>query len=180
MSAGDRESAAAEALRRTFDAAFAAPVVASERTIALLSIRVGQEPLALRVADVSSIRLAGEIVPLPGAPAEILGLAGIRGRVLPVYDLGALLGRGAGTGARWLAITGAPSVALAFAAFEGQLLAPEASVVPAAGSDRMVRAVATISGAARAVIDLDAVHAEIVRRAGAARAPGQERGSNAR
>ncbi len=34
----------------------------------------------------------GTVTVLPGAPAEVLGLRGLRGQILPVIDLGLLLG----------------------------------------------------------------------------------------
>jgi chemotaxis signal transduction protein len=34
----------------------------------------------------------GEVTPVPGAPREILGVRNLRGKILPVVDLAALLG----------------------------------------------------------------------------------------
>jgi purine-binding chemotaxis protein CheW len=41
------------------------------------------------VLEVASL---GEVTPVPGAPSEILGVRNLRGKILPVIDLAALLG----------------------------------------------------------------------------------------
>ncbi len=54
--------------------------------------RVGAERYAFRVDDVSEVTVLGAITPVPGAPASVLGVRNLRGQVLPVLDLGAVLG----------------------------------------------------------------------------------------
>lgn len=161
MKLGEHTTTDAAALAREFDATFAAAPVEPVVTVDLLAIRVGSHAVALRVAELSSLHRVSKLVPVPGTPKDLLGVAAIRGRVVPVYDLGALLGHEAGGAAHWLAVTGTPVVALAFATFERQLRVAEASVV--ATIDRSVRAIATVDGTRRPVLDLRALHAEIVR-----------------
>lgn len=175
MSAAETGSGSAAALAREFDAAFAALPAEPIEMTALLSIRVGNEALALRVSEVASLHLAGKIVPLPTAAPGLLGVVGIRGRVVPVYDLATVLGREPGASLRWVVLTGIPTVALAFEVFDRQARIPTASVVTTGQDERFVRAVATIDGAARPILDIASLHAEIARLARATRAVEEER-----
>lgn len=55
-------------------------------------LRVGDESLAVPVDRVREVDRIGEVAPVPGAPAGILGVRTLRGRVLPVVDLALVLG----------------------------------------------------------------------------------------
>jgi len=55
-------------------------------------LRLGDEEYALPVEWVSEVVDVGVLAPVPGAPASVLGIRNLRGRILPVFDLGALLG----------------------------------------------------------------------------------------
>jgi chemotaxis signal transduction protein len=158
----------ARALRREFDAGFASP---AERPRAeqeeLLAIRAGGAAMALRARQI--VRLAAElpIVPMPSPVEGFIGLTGLRGEVVPVYDLATLLGRRAPTEPRWLAVCGERMrAALAFEAFEGHLRVglgavsspPEASPL----TDQLVR----LGDGDRPIVDLSAVLALIARRCG--------------
>jgi chemotaxis signal transduction protein len=55
-------------------------------------LRSGGEDYALDVADVRSVVEAEQITPVPGAPASALGVRMLQGKLLPVFDLAALLG----------------------------------------------------------------------------------------
>ena len=113
-------------LARAFDRSFADPVrIAPQEVERLLAIRVGGDPYAVRLRDISGLVVDRKIVPLPrrtpaGARSP-LGLVGLRGNLAPVYSLGALLGRGAiGAPTRWLLLVGAgPLFGLAFDDFDG-------------------------------------------------------------
>jgi purine-binding chemotaxis protein CheW len=152
-------------LRRAFDATFAARPAAPEPEVELLAITVGGEPLAVRVGDLAAVHRLGRVQPLPGAPAELSGLVGIRGRVVPVYDLASLLGRSARNASRWLVLVGAPVAGLAFEALDRQERIAERNVVASASGERFVRHVATLESGVRAILDLPAVWEEIRRRA---------------
>lgn len=120
-------------LRQEFDQVFAdphaAPAPALER---LIAIRVGGQPYALRLSELNGLLAAPLLVPLAGAPAECLGVAGLRGRVVPVFALGPWLGHPAEP-PRWLALTGGDEpVAYAFAELEGFREAPAEAFMPAA------------------------------------------------
>ena len=55
-------------------------------------VRVAGEDYALAVADVLEVTELGEITPVPGAGAEVLGVRNLRGQVLTVIDLASVLG----------------------------------------------------------------------------------------
>jgi chemotaxis signal transduction protein len=55
-------------------------------------VRVAGEDYALPVEDVLEVAEYGEVAPVPGAPASILGVRNLRGQVLPVLDLARILG----------------------------------------------------------------------------------------
>lgn len=131
----DDELAGAAELRAAFDAAFARPAGAPARdTVALLGLRVGGEAVAVRVLETAGIMAARPIVPVPSPRAELLGVSGVRGAVVPVYSLARLLGRADDGAPRWivLAAAGAERVGLAVVTFERHLVVPGAAVRPAA------------------------------------------------
>ncbi len=107
--------------RRAFDHAFAlAPVTNAGAFEDLLAIRVAGDPYAVRVREIAGLVASRRIVPLPSRRDELLGVAGVRGSLVAVYSLGALLGYGADSAApSWLALAGAPeALGLAFEEFE--------------------------------------------------------------
>lgn len=111
------------ALRREFDGSFAqAPRLEREPLEGLLAIRLGGDPYAIRVSEINGIHADRRIMPLPTPVPELLGVAGLRGQIAPVYDLAALLGYARASSPRWLILLrGSPQrtyVALAFDTFE--------------------------------------------------------------
>lgn len=54
-------------------------------------VQIAQEHYALPVADVLEVAELGDITPVSGAPAPVLGVRNLRGQVLPVVDLAAVL-----------------------------------------------------------------------------------------
>ena len=78
------------------------------------TIYCGDRRLGLPVAVIDDIAEAGEIIPLPHAPRSILGVLSLRGRMLTVIDLAALLdGDGARPGKSIIALRGDEQIALA-------------------------------------------------------------------
>ena len=59
---------------------------------AYVRLRIAAEAYAAPVTHVLEIADLGTVAAVPGAPAEILGIRNLRGRLLPVIDLAALLG----------------------------------------------------------------------------------------
>jgi purine-binding chemotaxis protein CheW len=57
-------------------------------------VRVGEEHYALPIEEVTEVSELPARTPVPGAPSSVLGVASLRGQVLPVADLAAILGVG--------------------------------------------------------------------------------------
>jgi len=55
-------------------------------------LRLGDEEYAFPVESVSEVVAVGALSPVPGAPPSVLGIRNLRGRILPVFDLAAVLG----------------------------------------------------------------------------------------
>lgn len=129
MNADELAASLVAAARRAFDESFAAPPASRvEGTVAVLSIRIGADRFAMRLGELSGLHLRRKIVPLPSAVPGLIGLAGIRDRVVPVFSLARLLGYAEADAERWVALTGNDEpIALAFAEFDGfYSLAPSA------------------------------------------------------
>jgi chemotaxis signal transduction protein len=111
-------------LRRAFNQAFADPPrPAIPETEDLLAIRIAGDPYALRVSELSGLVSNRKVVPFPSTRTELIGLAGIRATLVPIYGLSALLGYGSpAPSTRWVALCGgADPVGLAFEELEGFL-----------------------------------------------------------
>jgi purine-binding chemotaxis protein CheW len=55
-------------------------------------VHIGRERYAIPIANVLEVADVGDVAPVPGAPAAMLGVRNLRGQVLPVIDLAAVLG----------------------------------------------------------------------------------------
>ncbi len=131
MSEDARMYGRAETLRREFDEAFARVAGRQDTPVEdLLAIRVSGDPYALRLAECAGLFVDRTVTPLPTPVPELLGLAGFRATLVPVYDLRALLGYPRGESPRWMvSATGRAVVALAFDAFEAHVRVESASLV---------------------------------------------------
>jgi chemotaxis signal transduction protein len=119
--------------RDAFDRAFAEPSredhAAREE---LLVIRICGDLCGLRLSEISGVFAGKKVVPVPGSAVTLRGIAGFRGAILPVYDLGAIFGHTSGQNPRWLVVAAAAPVAFAFQAFEKQLRVPRSDIIAAA------------------------------------------------
>lgn len=161
-------TAQAAELRSVFDKARALPFTLSreEQAESLLAIRVSQDAYAVRVNEISGLVTDRKIVPFPSPIPELLGVAGIRGALVPVYSLAALLGYGAEAGqVRWLALCGTEEpLALAFGGFEGYTQIPLGQLYSAGQKDvsRMyVTHVAQVTNSVRAVVSIPLIRKAI-------------------
>jgi chemotaxis signal transduction protein len=166
-----RVSGKASQLRNEFDRARAIPVSSEtvEQIENLLAIRVSGDAFAIRLSEISGLATDRKIVALPSPIPELLGVAGIRGRLVPVYSLSALLGYGAAAGqGRWLALCGAEEpVGLAINDFEGYLRVPLARVYAAEKKDMVsahITQVVRASDMVRAVVSIPLLMEIIQRR----------------
>lgn len=81
------------ALRDDFDRSFERPLeLPDPGGVQLLCIRAAEERVALRLDEVQGLHLCSVIARVPGSPADLLGLATLRGQLWPAYDLAALMG----------------------------------------------------------------------------------------
>ncbi len=115
-------SAPALQLRREFDRSFAIAESTERGEFEdVLALRIATQGYALRASELTGLFKDRAVTPIPSPRPELLGLAGLRGRVVPVYDLRLLLGHPRGERPRWLVLAAGPEVlALAFDVFEGQ------------------------------------------------------------
>jgi chemotaxis signal transduction protein len=158
--AGAADSAAE--LRNAFDRSFAMPPAAAPDEAAnFLGITIGASAYLLELSEITALFADTRIVPLPGAAGGCLGVAMLRGDVVAVYSLRALLGHATGDEQpRWLALAGrGPVAAFAFDKLEGHLRIPRADISLAqdATPHGHIRASAVIEGSPRPIIGVHAL-----------------------
>jgi purine-binding chemotaxis protein CheW len=118
-------------LRRAFDSSFARPaIVDASPGENVLAVSIRSQRYAFRLRDISGLHADKRITRVPSPVPALLGIAGFRGTVLPVYDLGLLLGHAAADAPRWLVVAAGEPVALAFDAFDQHLRVPADAIVP--------------------------------------------------
>jgi purine-binding chemotaxis protein CheW len=159
----------AAVLREAFDLSFAG--TPAERGVAgenLLAIRIGADRYALRLGSVSGLVAGKQITWVPSPVPELLGIAGFRGTVHPVYDLAMLLGYPKAASPRWIVLTAPESIGLAFEGFDSFMSVTPESVVSRARSDpsgsRLHVNAFLESGGTYPVVDIESVIASIARK----------------
>jgi len=166
-------------LRREFDQGFAEPPHGKGAPAeGFLAVRVDGDAYALRTREIAGLFKDRRLVALPSAVPELLGLASFRGILVPVYDLGPMLGRRSAQASPWLVLTlDREPVGLAFEAFEGQVSARREDVAEA-GPHRArfhVREAMTSLDPVRPIVEVASV-VEAIR--GAARSDGPRRSTD--
>ncbi|MBI1943736.1 MAG: chemotaxis protein CheW [Betaproteobacteria bacterium] len=159
-------------LRREFDCGFALkPATELEPFERFLAVRIAGDSYAIRAAHIGGLFAHRRIAPLPSPLSELLGVAGFRGQVAPVYDLAALLGYPVSDAPAWLVLARSPEpVALAFGAFEGQWLVSVQDVMTDSGNGGArshVRGAVRTNGGMRPIVHLPSVLDEIRKQIGA-------------
>jgi len=116
-------AASALTLREEFDRAFATlPSQTDSGARQLLAIRAGGRAYALRLDEIRGLQVDRRVQSLPSHLPELLGLTGVRGQAVPVFDLAALLGQPPQRAPRWLGLAaGRHNAAFAFEQFEAQV-----------------------------------------------------------
>jgi purine-binding chemotaxis protein CheW len=66
---------------------FETHIIAMEKTLQIVGLRIGRETLGLPIAVVREIVRVPEITPVPNAPDYIEGVINLRGRIIAVIDL---------------------------------------------------------------------------------------------
>ncbi|AUX42713.1 uncharacterized protein SOCE26_041460 [Sorangium cellulosum] len=177
-------------LQEAFDASFARTVEACPEELArALAIRAGGRRLVVRIEELAAVEPCRRTAPLAGGPPGLLGLAGLRGRLVAVYDLAALLGgrpRAGADGAdgaggaggaggassrpapRWLLVCArSPEIALAVDEIERHVGFSSADVRPLSGGDPggHVGEAVEIDGAPLGILRVPSVVAAVLARA---------------
>ena len=170
MTAGMASRSVAD-MRREFDNTFAAPPAGpSEDRESLLTLRVAGEAFAVRTVQVTGVAKRGCIMPIPTRVPGLLGISALRGALIPVYDLAALLGLpAAASKGSWLILTNRETpVGLLFDDFEGRVEIERACLYESGSSISLkhVCLFARVGAANRAVIDVPGLVEEIRKRAG--------------
>jgi chemotaxis signal transduction protein len=159
-------SAVALELRDMFDQSFAAAALAPEAAHTdFVCIRVGGEPAAIALGDITSLHADLRVVALPTPAPVLLGVAAVRAAVVPIYDLCAALGGGATGQARWIVLVRGGSVGFAVQGFDGHARIPDASIAPAPQPGHL-RGRFSFGGQPRSVIDIGSVLTAITTRWG--------------
>jgi chemotaxis signal transduction protein len=98
-------SQTADELRASFDGAFSERHVEPSSDVEeLLTLTLGTDAYAVRLSQVAGLYADRKLVPLPSARRELLGIVGLRNTLVPVYDLGALLGYAPLETPRWFVL----------------------------------------------------------------------------
>ena len=148
-------------LRLTFDRSFAerpSPESAAEEDF--LAIRLGAAAHAIRLSQIDGLVADKPIVGVPSGAGALLGIAGFRGAIVPVYDLQTLLGYPRVETPRWLVMMSGAAVAFAFDAFESHLRVPRDAILSREAGDgpgQFVRQVFTDGDLTRSIVDLPSV-----------------------
>jgi chemotaxis signal transduction protein len=159
----------AAGLRDAFDSSFSrAPAARAAASENLLTIRIGADRYALRLVSLAGLFAGKRIIWVPSPVPELLGIAGFRGTVRPVYDLAMLLGHPKGASPRWIAVAAPQAVGLAFDGFDSFVSAAPESVVtrPRGGADATQLHVDAFleAGGTYPIVDIASVLARIARK----------------
>lgn len=156
-------------LRSEFDSSFASPVrdpdAAGEQ---FLAVRSSGQALALRISDLTRLEGQRAVTPLPGDRRELLGLAGVQGRLMPVFCLASLLGYTRTVADwRWLAVAGqSDPVGLALDSLDAFFSIPTSSILDL-GNDRStqgyIRFAVRFEGELRRVVEVRSIQATLHR-----------------
>ncbi|MGB6539007.1 MAG: chemotaxis protein CheW [Xanthobacteraceae bacterium] len=147
-------------LRLAFDSSFASPTsIEPSGTQDFLAVRIGPQKFALRLADISGLFTDKKITFVPGGSESLLGIAGFRGVIAPVYDLQRIFGYPAGPAARWLIIARAAPIGFAFDAFDGRLRTSAEAIASRQDRDQhdLTCGVIHVGGVVRSIVDLSHV-----------------------
>jgi chemotaxis signal transduction protein len=129
---------------------------------AYVRFRVAAETYALPAEHIAEAAHLGRVTPVPGSPSEVLGVLNLRGQILPVIDLAALLGVTRPEQPRHLLVAEASGRRAGFAVEElsgiGELSAPAAE-----GHSELLAGSLVDDGRLVGVLDADRVFAALER-----------------
>jgi chemotaxis signal transduction protein len=118
-----------KSMRDAFDHGFAVPLHAQTQDWQdFLLIRLGPLPHAVAMSEIQGLQRTDHITHLPGPLPALLGISGHKGRILPTYDLAALLTLPPVQRPLWQLVTRAPSVILAIDDFDRHVRCPSHAI----------------------------------------------------
>jgi len=164
-------------LRRSFDESFAVPSWPEEIDQEdMLGIRVGGGHFAVRVSELAGVHPCRKIVGLPGAFVGLLGVVGIRGKLVATYRLSDLLGSGsADARPRWMLVCrGENQVGLTIEGLDGYMRVSSSLVHAARNEEGLgdhVQEILQYKNVTRGVLNIPSVLTSIMRRANPASHP---------
>ena len=161
-----------EDLKRSFDQSFQQPLVErGQELVHLLIVRIGSSRFALKVAELAGLARAQTVVPIPGADAGLLGLSGLKGRMVAVHSLAAMIGcqELSTEQNRWMVLCRRQKeIALAFTAVTGTMMVPRTELSPVSPGAPPHATDAVGSGTAQLwLLDVGSIAETIVKKSGA-------------
>lgn len=152
----------ASLLRQEFDHGFALPQHVASDDEDLIGVEVGGAPHALRLEDISGVLADLAIVSVPSSSPHLVGIVGVRGEVLSVFDLAALLGYPRAPRTRWMAVGKGGRTAFSFTRLIRHLRVPRTAIVKAS-IESNIEAIVTSAGDTWPVVSLDTITAALER-----------------
>lgn len=151
--------------RNAFDKAYALPRVSGDNAVGedFLAIRIAGDGYAIRLREISGLVKGRRIIACPSHVSEFQGIAGVRGTLVSVYSLPALLGYHIDIErAPWLLLCGGEEpVGFAFTEFTGftralpgQIYSETGRNAPSTQSARTAQVLRT-GGEVRAIVSID-------------------------
>jgi len=163
-----------EELKRSFDLTFQQPLVErGQEVVHLLVVRIGTARFALKVADLAGLARAQTVVPLPGADSGLVGLAGLKGRIVAVYSLAAMIDcpELSTEQNRWMVLCRCEKeIALGFTAVTGTIMVPRTELSPVSPGAPRHATDAVGSGSSQLwLLNVSSIAETIVKKFGSAR-----------
>lgn len=159
-------------LRAAFDQMFVSPPVRQAAVEHLLAVQVGGKPFAIGTNQITGLSRVRRIVPLPSRLSEMLGIANIRGMIIPVFNLAAFLGlESRGEDVQWLGLVKTEeTIAFGFEQFERQVEVAAGAICceQDSGDAEGGRLLARLDTGVRPVLDILRYAREIQNKAGLA------------
>ncbi len=131
------------------------------RSVELLCFQIGGERYAIETRFAFSVMQQADPAALPGAPAHFLGILGVQGEIVPLFDLARVWGRPALQAEALSAVilgVDAPEFAIAVDSLDELVRYPESEIAAAPALDghhefvsRLVRGMSLLDG--RALLD---------------------------
>jgi chemotaxis signal transduction protein len=146
-------------LKQEFDSSFERDVMPPVDTVDIMYILVATRRFALGIKEVSGLAKLEKLVAIPSRAEAFAGVTGLRGEVLPVYDIGKMLGLDSGREPlRWMVTVSAQGqmLAVGFAAMVGYGRIAKSSIEGGSATS-LVKGTVLYQGERVGLIDVQAV-----------------------